>query len=312
MSNHPLLPTPSRRAFLAAMVVASAAGVTSGQDAPATNEGLDVRTIPSSGARAPSIGLGTWQQFDIDLTDAEAVAERKKTLQSFYDAGGRLIDSSPMYRRSEAVVGKLTEDLDLNADFFFATKVWTRGEEEGRQQMRQSFDHFRRERLELMQVHNLVDADTHLKTLRAWKEEGRLTHIGVSHYTSQSLADLETFTRGDRKVDVIQLPYNVENQGAEKRLLPACRDNGVATIINIPFGGGGLFGKVRGRDLPEHARRYAESWAQAFLKFILANKAVTCIIPGTNDPEHAADNCGAMRGPLPTEEERRKLLAEIA
>lgn len=300
----------SRRAFLAA-ALASVAGSTRSGAYDMADEELDIRTIPSTGTEVPAVGLGTWQQFDIELDDAEAVGERKRTLQVFYDAGGRLIDSSPMYGRSEAAVGALSEDLGLNAEFFFATKVWTRGEEEGKGKIRKSIESFRRDELELMQVHNLLDVDTHLATLRALKQEGTIGHIGVSHYTSRSLADLENFTRGENKVDVIQLPYNVENRDAEQRLLPACRDNGVATIINIPFGGGGLFGKVRGRELPEHARRYARTWAQAFLKFILANDAVTCVIPGTSDPKHAADNCGAMTGPLPTEEERRQLLQDI-
>lgn len=308
----------SRRQALAMAAVSAvslAAPLAFGQDTGGgrgSEPKLDVREIPSSGVKIPSIGLGTSQQFNIDLQNTAEVEERKAALQAFYDAGGRLIDTAPSYGTSEPVVGALTADLGLNDKVIFATKVGIEGEEAGIEQMRQSLENLKREKIEFMQVHNLRDVDTQLKTLRKWKEDGTLGHIGVTHFRSNSLDDLLPFTEGDRKVDVIQLNYNIEDRQAEERLLPACRENGVATIINVPFGRGGLFGKVRGRELPEHAQRYANSWAQAFLKFLLANEAVTCIIPGTSDAKHATDNCGAMTGPLPTEEERRQLLKKIA
>ena len=273
-----------------------------------------MRLIPAIDERIPSIGLGTWQQFDIDLADPAAAAGCREALKAFFDAGGTVVDSSPMYGRSEEVVGALSNDLGINDKLFLATKVWTQGKSAGEKQMQQSLERFGRRSIELMQVHNLVDAPIHLETMQAWKEQGTFRLIGVTHYTSASLEDLEKFATGQGvpKVDFIQLPYHVENRDAEKRLLPACKDNGVATMINIPFGSGGLFRRVRDKPLPEHARAYADSWAQAFLKFILANDAVTCVIPGTSDPKHAIDNCGAMKGRLPTQEERERLVEEVA
>lgn len=322
-------PDLSRRGLLAGSFLAAAAGLgISGsaagerpsmsrgrQDAPSEGESkLDRRMIPAINERIPSVGLGTWQQFDIDLADEAAVAERKAALKAFYDAGGRVVDSSPMYARSEEVVGSLSKELGINDELFLATKVWTQGKEAGEKQMQQSLERLGRRTLELMQVHNLTDTAVHLETMQAWKERGTFRLIGVTHYTSASLNDLEKYATGQGvpKVDFIQLPYHVENRDAEKRLLPACRDNGVATMINIPFGSGGLFRRVRDRELPDHARGYAKTWAQAFLKFILADDAVTCVIPGTSDPEHAIDNCGAMTGRLPTEEERARLVEDVA
>ncbi len=304
---------PSRRSLLASAAFAAATAIGAGprQDGGSAPADLDRREIPATGDRVPSVGLGTWQQFDIDMADQQTAAERRRTLKAFFDAGGRIVDSSPMYGRSEEVVGALSDELGINDKLWLATKVWTQGKEAGQKQMQQSLDRFRRQKLELMQVHNLVDVELHLQTLREMKQQGIFKLIGVTHYTSASLPDLEKFAGGPNKVDFIQLPYHVENRDAEKRLLPLCQDNGVATMINIPFGSGGLFRRVRDRELPDHARGYAKTWAQAFLKFILANEAVTCVIPGTSDPEHAIDNCGAMTGRLPTEEERTRLIEAV-
>lgn len=317
----------SRRAVLkiagAAAAVSASAGASlswaASQAEPPASSGpaapLDEREIPGTGVKIPSVGLGTSRQFDVDLADEDAVAELKQTLQRFLDLGGTVVDSSPMYGRAEQVVGRLSTDLGINDKLWLATKVWTQRETDGEGQMRRSIGRLGREKqLELMQVHNLVDVDEHLKTLRAWKDQGTFRHIGVTHYTRESLEDLERYATnkdGATKVDFIQLPYNIEMRAAEERLFPLCRDNGVATLINVPFGNGGLFGRVKGKPLPAHARRYAGTWAQAFLKFILANDAVTCVIPGTSDPKHVEDNCGAMRGPLPTAEECKQLIAEV-
>ena len=311
-------PSPSRRALLAGTFLAAATSavsplVASTQERSPAAPKLDMRRIPAIDQEVPSIGLGTWQQFDIDLGDQALREDRKAALKAFVDAGGTVVDSSPMYGRSEEVVGALSRELGVNEELFLATKVWTQGQAAGQRQMQQSLDRLGRRTLELMQVHNLVDAAAHLETMQEWKQQGTFRLIGVTHYTSASLGDLEKYATGDGvpKVDFIQLPYHVENRDAEQRLLPACKDNGVATMINIPFGSGGLFRRVGERPLPDHARAYAGSWAQAFLKFILANDAVTCVIPGTSDPKHAVDNCAAMTGRLPTAEEREKLVEEV-
>lgn len=264
------------------------------------------RPIPSSGERLPVMGLGTWQTFDPPAVNEASLAPLADVLRAFVDAGGTVVDSSPMYGKSEEVTGLLAERLRVNDRLFVATKVWTRGERAGIRQMEQSLSELRRDRVELMQVHNLVDWRTHLATLRRWKEEGRIKYVGVTHYQVSAFGELEAIIRRER-LDFVQLPYSAGLRAAESRLLPAAADAGTAVMVNRPFEGGSLFGRVRGRALPEGVKRYAESWGQAFLKFIVAHPAVTCVIPATGNPRHLRDNVGAGTGPLPTADERDAL-----
>ena len=302
------MPAPNRRQFLRrALGTAAALGVGPALAAgPATEPAaLLRRPIPSTGETLPAVGLGTWQQFDPPALDDATRRQLTAVLKTL--PAGACVDSSPMYGKSEAVVGDLAAAAGLTDRLFLATKVWTRGEAAGVAQMKSSLKKLRRHKLDLMQVHNLVDWQTHLRTLRAWKEAGRIRHLGITHYQPAAFGEMEKILRDHRPIDFVQLPYSVENRAAEKRLLPAAADAGTAVIVNLPFGGGGLFAKVKGQPLPPFARAFADTWAQALLKFILADERVTCVIPGTSDPKHAKDNLAAARGRLPDAAERERL-----
>ena len=239
-------------------------------------------------------------------------APRAEVLKALFEAGGSAIDSSPMYGRSEGVVGDLLAEAGTRAKAFVATKVWTSGREAGIAQMQQSMTLLRTATVDLMQIHNLLDWQTHLPTLRAWKKEGRLRYLGVTHYTESAHDSLEAVLRAE-KFDFVQLNYSIDDRAAERRLLPFARDNGVAVLINLPFGGGGLLRRLSGRPLPGWAGEIGcTSWAQVLLKFVLANPAVTCVIPGTSRPEHMRDNAQAGSGPTPDAALLKRMVAEIA
>ena len=296
-----------RRAFLARTLAGGAAiGLSSklAFSAPALADSLR-RPIPSTGETLPAVGLGTWQQFDPPALDDETRAQLTAVLRTL--PGGACVDSSPMYGKAETVAGTLAADARLTERLFLATKVWTRGEAAGVAQMESSLKKLRRDKLDLIQIHNLVDWETHLKTLRAWEAAGRIRYLGITHYQPSAFELMEKILRDHPEIDFVQLPYSVEQREAEKRLLPAAAETRTAVIASLPFGGGGLFAKVRGTPLPDFAKPFAGTWAQAFLKFILADDRVTCAIPGTSDPKHAADNLKAATGRPPTPAEREKL-----
>ncbi|MGV3601574.1 MAG: aldo/keto reductase [Dyadobacter fermentans] len=268
------------------------------------------RKIPSTGERLPVVGLGSWQQFDVG-TGAERNPLRE-VLQKMSEIGGKVIDASPMYGRAEQVIGDLTTDLKLNDRFFFATKVWTTGRQEGIDQMNASLQKMRRKKIDLMQVHNLQDWETHLKTLKEWKAAGKVRYIGITHYTDASHARLEQIVKSEG-IDFVQFNYSIRSRNAEKSLLKAAKDKGVAVIINEPFEQGALFRAVKGKELPAWAADYdIKTWAQFFLKYIVSNDAVTCVIPGTSDVKHLVDNLGAGEGRLPDEAGRKKMREWIA
>ena len=264
------------------------------------------RTIPSSGETLPVVGLGTWQVFDAG-NDQAARAPLKEVLKSFFAAGGRVLDSSPMYGTSESVVGDLCSELNVCEPLFVATKVWTSGREEGIRQMETSFRRLKVKQMDLMQVHNLLDVATHTKTLLDWKAQGRVRHIGITHYTSGAYAEVERTLKA-APYDFLQINYSLGERESERRLLPYARERKVAVIINRPFAEGAMFRKVKGKPLPGWAGELGiASWAQYFLKWILCHPAVTCVIPGTGRPEHMADNMGAGRGALPDEKQRKRM-----
>ena len=270
---------------------------------------MRTRAIPSSGMALPVVGCGTWRTFDVG-PDPGARAPLAEVLAVLFRAGGSVIDSSPMYGRSEAVVGDLLAEADGHDRAFLATKVWTRGREAGIRQMEESLALLRRPRIQLMQVHNLVDWRTHLKTLRAWKAEGRIAHLGVTHYTQSAHDELEAVMRAE-PLDFVQINYALDDRAAERRILPLAADRGIAVLVNQPFGGGGLLRGLRGRPLPDWAAEIeCETWAQILLKFLLGHEAVTCVIPGTSRPQHMADNARAGTGPLPDAALRRRIAAE--
>jgi diketogulonate reductase-like aldo/keto reductase len=235
----------SRRDFLRKMVAAGAVGIGSGTTMAET---MIQRPIPRTGEWLPVIGLGTWQTFDVGPTDAERGSLRQ-VLSDFVKLGGSVIDSSPMYGRSEGVVGDLSAELNLHKKLFLATKVWTSGREEGIQQMEKSLAKLRASRIDLMQVHNLVDWRTHLATLRGWKEQDKVRYIGVTHYTESAYDDLAQVIQSE-ELDFVQMNYSVAERAAERRLLPLAAERGLAVLINRPFAAGGLFRKVSSHPLP--------------------------------------------------------------
>ena len=273
-----------------------------------TAGGLIERAIPSTGERLPAIGVGTWQTFDVG-PDAAARRALKEVLVAFAKAGGRVVDSSPMYGSSESVTGDLVAELGLAPNLFFATKVWTSGRDEGLRQMETSFSRLRVPRMDLMQVHNLVDTAVHTKTLQDWKARGRIRYLGITHYTSSAYAEVERWLRTGN-YDFLQINYSLGERESAERLLPLAQEKKVAVIANRPFGEGALFSRVRGKALPGWAGEIgAATWAQFFLKWIISHPAITCAIPGTGKPEHMLDNLAAGTGALPDAAMRAKMSA---
>lgn len=270
---------------------------------------LSTRPIPSTGEAMSVVGLGTWPVFDVG-SEESARGPLREVVRRLVDAGGRMIDSSPMYGRAEQVTGELVADLGVRARTFIATKVWTSGRAAGIAQIERSAALLRGGPIDLMQIHNLVDWRTHLATLRRMKEEKRVRYIGITHYTSRSLAELARILATEPGIDFVQCGYSLAMRAAEHDLLPVAAARGVAVIVNQPLGQGGLLRRVRGRPLPDWAGEFdCTSWAQLLLKYVLAEPAVTCVIPATRDPEHMTDNLAAGRGRLPDEGERRRLRA---
>ena len=271
---------------------------------------MHTRKIPSSGVEVGVIGLGTWRGFDVG-TDAAARARLADVLRALFDAGGRVIDSSPMYGTSEEVAGDLLAALKAHDRTFVATKVWTEGRQAGIAQMEASMRKLRDERIELMQVHNLVDWRAHLDTLRAWKREGRIQHLGITHYRDDAHDELEAVLRAEA-VDAVQLNYSIDNRAAEARLLPLAADRGVGVLVNLPFGGGGLLRQVQARPLPGWAAEIGcRTWAQALLKYVVSHPTVTCAIPGTSRPEHMRENAEAGVGALPDAAMRTRMARDV-
>lgn len=269
------------------------------------------RKVPSSGEMLPVVGVGTWRTFDVGARPADR-APLAEVLRLLFAAGGSAIDTSPMYGSAEAVVGDLLSAANDRSKAFIATKVWTTGRDNGVAQMRKSMGLLKTDRIDLMQIHNLMDWRAHLPTLRAWKAEGRIRYLGITHYTQSAHDELESVMRAE-KWDFVQINYALDDRAVERRLLPLAAERGLAVIVNQPFGGGGLLRKLLGRTLPDWAGEIgATSWAQLLLKFVLANPAVTCVIPGTGKPEHMADNLQAGFGVYPDAALLRKMTAEIS
>jgi len=269
------------------------------------------RTFPSSGEKLPVIGLGTWQAFDVDLT-ADSRRQLEEVLSLFVKLGGRVIDSSPMYGRAEEIIGDLTATLGIRDKLFLATKVWTHGKESGIKSMERSMALLRTKRIDLMQVHNLVDVHTHLATLREWKEQGRIRYFGITHYEAGAFREMENLMRSE-KLDFVQINYSLMEPEAEQSLLPLAHERGIAVLANRPLGAGDLFGKVRSKPLPDWASEFdCRSWAQFFLKWIVAHSAITCAIPATNKPHHLEDNMQGGTGRLPDPKTRRRMVEFVS
>lgn len=267
------------------------------------------RMIPKTGEPLTAVGLGTWSTFDVPATEVRPLID---VARKFLAAGGRVIDSSPMYGRAETVVGEVLDELGQNTTAFLATKVWTTGRKEGIAQMERSFTRLQRHTVDLMQIHNLVDWKVHLPTLQAWKREGRLRYIGITDYRLSAFDTLQQIIERE-DVDFVQLPYSVGVRAAEEKLLPAAAARGVAVLVMQPLEVGGLVDKVRGRPVPAWAAQElgVKAWAELFLKFVLAHPAVTCPIPATSVPEHLDENVRAAHGPLPDAAQRQRIVDEV-
>ncbi|MEE8517369.1 MAG: aldo/keto reductase [Alphaproteobacteria bacterium] len=308
MPRWPLAPRLTRGQFLRGIAGVAAALVLPAADGRTSPAPMTTRPIPKSGEHLPVVGLGTWQTFDVG-GGAGAREPLAEVLRLLFANGGSVVDSSPMYGRAEGVVGDLLATLGTRDKAFIATKVWTQGRRSGIRQMERSMELFKATTIDLMQIHNLVDWRTHLKTLRAWKEAGRIRYLGVTHYTPSAFDELMAVIEAE-PVDFVQLPYSIAVRDAENRLLGLAADKGVAVLVNRPYEGGDLFGAVRGKPLPPWAADFdCASWGQFFLKFILGHPAVSCVIPGTSKPRHIADNAAAGKGRAPDENERRKMAA---
>ncbi|MEM5365720.1 aldo/keto reductase [Paraburkholderia azotifigens] len=304
--------SPSRRGFLRSALIMplalSAASLVEAQDKPLPR--METRKIPSTGEPLPVVGCGTWRTFDVG-DDPQGQARLAEVLNVLFAAGGSVIDSSPMYGSSEAVAGTLLTRLDAHGKAFVATKVWTQGREAGIAQMEQSMRRLQQPRIDLMQVHNLVDWRTQLATLRDWKARGRVRHIGITHYTSSAFEEVAGVMRSE-KPDFVQINYAADDRDAEQRILPLAHDLGIGVVINQPFGGGGLLSRVGKTPLPAWAAEIGcTTWAQVLLKFVLAQPAVSVVIPGTGRPEYMADNVRAGTGPYPDKALRKRIAEAV-
>ena len=251
---------------------------------------MHTRPIPSSGEQVPVIGCGTYRGFDVGA-DSAAYRRLPQVLDALFMAGGSVVDSSPMYGRAEAVAGGLLAESKAHARAFLATKVWTRGREAGIAQMQDLFRLLKTDRIDLMQIYNLLDWKIHLPTLRDWKAAGRIRYIGITHYTASAFADLEAVMRAE-PLDFVQLNYSAVDRAAERRLLPLAAERGIAVIANYPLASGAAVRAVSGRGAPRLGcgRSDRTSWSQLLLKFVVSHPALTCAIPGTGSPAHMADN----------------------
>jgi diketogulonate reductase-like aldo/keto reductase len=286
-----------------------AGGLAMGQAAalsPVPTPAMHTRPIPSSGEKLPVIGMGTWQTFDV-----ADPAPLEEVLKVFSELGGKLLDSSPMYGKSEQVAGDLIGKLGLREKLFVATKVWTKGKAEGIAQMEDSMKKLRAKPIDLMQVHNLLDVGTHLDTLRGWKKDGLVRYLGVTHYTASQHEAVAKLVAAET-LDFLQINYSLGEREAEDKLLPLAKDRGVAVIANRPFAGGELFKKLREMPLPGWAREIeCESWAQVMLKWVVSHPAMTCAIPATSKVAHLKDNMKAGLGAMPDEAMRKRMAAEV-
>jgi len=309
-SRRRLLTLAAEAAALFTIDRALASSVPPTATAPPTagDQTMQTRAIPSSSEALPMVGLGTYRGFDVAPGDP-VYRQLPVVLDELFRKGGTLIDSSPMYGRAEQTTGELLSIHEPRSPAFLATKVWTRGREEGIAQMEQSFSLLQTKRIDLMQIHNLLDWRTHLPTLRQWKEQGRIRYIGITHYTSSAYDEVEAVLKAE-KLDFLQINYALDDRAVEKRILPLCRERGVAVICNRPFGGGDLLARLKGKPLPAWVSDVqVNSWPQLALKFLLAHPAVTCVIPGTSNPRYMADNVKAGFGPALTDAQRHQLIA---
>jgi diketogulonate reductase-like aldo/keto reductase len=272
----------------------------------AQTSGMLMRSIPSTGEKVPVIGLGTARVFDVRPGSGQ-LKPLEEVLSLFVKNGGKLIDCSPMYGNAESVIGELAAKLRLRDSLFFATKVWTNGRQEGLAQMERSLVRFQRKQIDLMQVHNLVDVETQMGSLREWKSKGRIRYTGITHSEARGFGEVERVMRS-QKPDFVQINYSLVERGAAQRILPLAQELRIAVIVNRPFGGGGVLRVISSKPLPPWAAEFdCHSWPQFLLKWILGHPAVTCVIPATDYPQHLEDNVAAGVGRLPDAKTRQRM-----
>jgi diketogulonate reductase-like aldo/keto reductase len=302
-------PDPSRRAVLAGLIALGGASISRSPVLAAAGTRLS-KPIPATGEQLPVIGMGSWITFDVG-DEAAARAQRVEVLQIFFGQGGALIDSSPMYLSSQEVIGHCLARVPDKSLLFAATKVWTMTRALGIQQMEASRQLWGVERFDLLQVHNLLDWETHLETLAEWKSQGRVRYIGVTTSHGRRHDELERIMT-TQPIDFVQFTYNMADREAEERLLPLAAERGLAVIINRPLRRGTLFEMVGSSPLPDWAAEIdCANWAQFFLKFIVSHPAVTCAIPATSRVDHMRENMGAAYGRLPDAKMRERMVQYV-
>jgi diketogulonate reductase-like aldo/keto reductase len=302
----------SRRQLLKKLTAAMVALNLPERGLPMTDvrEKMRTRLIPATRESLPVVGCGTYRTFDVGATPQER-APLLEVLKVLFAAGGSVIDSSPMYGAAEGVVGELLAQTQERSRAFLATKVWTSGKQAGLDQINRSFELLQDRRIDLIQVHNLLDWKVQLSTLKDLKSAGRIRYIGITHYSASAFAEVESVLRSET-LDFLQINYAMNDTAVERRILPLAADRGVAVIVNQPFGGGGLLGRLSNRPLPSWAQQIdCQSWAQVLLKFVLSHPAVTCAIPGTGRPEHMLDNIGAGFGRMPDAALRARMIDSL-
>ncbi|GGX60953.1 aldo/keto reductase [Saccharospirillum salsuginis] len=298
----------NRRTVIKGMMLASAATLVPPWIRAETRPMM--RTIPSSGERIPSVGLGTWITFNVGQ-DPVLLDERAAVMQAFFEDGGAMIDSSPMYGSSQATVGYGLDKLGYPESLFSADKVWTGNPNRRQSQIAESLDDWRQEHFDLLQVHNLVAWRDHLPRLQKMKANGEIRYVGITTSDGRRHDQFESIMRSER-IDFAQLSYNILNREAEKRLLPLARDEGIAVIANRPFQQDRLTQWLADKPLPPWADELkATSWAQILLKFILGHPAITCVIPATTRVDHVRENLAAAREPLPDAAMRERMAAFV-
>jgi aryl-alcohol dehydrogenase-like predicted oxidoreductase len=300
--------TISRRNFCSLL---AAAGAAASLDALAEEKRMVTRKIPASGEALPVIGMGSSNTFDVGSGSGERDALRE-VLRLLVAGGATVIDTSPMYGRSETVLGDLIAELGLRPKLWLATKVWTEGRAEGERQIAESMRRLRTDRLELLQIHNLLDWRTHLPTVRKLRDAGKVRYTGITHYRADAHADVQRVLEAER-FEWVQINYSLAEREAENRLLPYCAEHGIAVMVNRPFADGALFDRARGKSLPPWASEIGcASWAQFFLKFAYSHPAVTCTIPATAKPRHMQDNVAAGLEPMPAAAQRQRMAEYVA
>lgn len=274
----------------------------------ATDSSVIIRKIPSSMEAIPVIGMGTWITFNT-APFTQARIDRAEVLRKFFELGGALVDSSPMYGFAEATIGHSLETIDNEQALFSAGKVWTPTRLAGQAQMKASQALWGISKFDLMQIHNMLDWEAHLKTLLEWQQEKRIRYIGITTSHGRRHAEMEQVIKAQAEFDFVQFTYNIAHREAERRLLPAALDNGKAVLINRPFDGGRLFDRVADKPLPKWAGEIdCQNWAQFFLKFVVSHPGVSCAIPATSRVDHMQENMGALKGRLPDQAMRRRMI----